>query len=906
MHDIKRVKHYKFGVGVVEFEKPTTSLVRFETGFQECLNTELEPIADIKSDIKSGKSQTTSVLALKTLAETLKSINENWSVFSKSNINLLPHQLWVCHRALRQWPINQLIADDVGLGKTIEAGLILWPLIAKKQVRRLLVLTPAPLVEQWQQRMLSMFDIRLTLYSPQNDTDRTHYWDCNNMVVASLPTLRLDKDNQRLIRMLNAEPWDMLIVDEAHHLNANEHDGGTLGYRFVEQLIKNDKFTSKLFFTATPHRGKEHGFFALLHLLRPDLFMPKKMNETQMRKNVKEVLIRNNKSNVTDMNGKRLFQPLHVSESNYSYSPEEQNFYDLLTKFIISGEAYASSLNVRDQKAVQLVLIAMQKLASSSIAAIKQALYRRIKKYDGHKDRLEQIETERQNLEAEIDLTNGVETDAILMDKMSSLDTEFVETSIKVQLMGDELPRIEELIDACNKITTETRIETILDILETNFKDRTVVFFTEYKATQALLMGALNQTYGEGKTVFINGENHLKKVKTSTGEYQSYSMQRHMAAQLFNEGKARFIISTEAGGEGIDLQKNCHSMIHVDLPWNPMRLHQRVGRLNRYGQQKQVDVILLRNPDTVESHIWNLLNEKIERIMHSVGGAMDEPENLMELILGLSDNALYNALFAKASTETNMDSLDEWFDHKTKTFGGESIIQKVTDLVGRAEKFNYQDLDEVPKLDLPDLKPFFSGMLAQNQRRAMKNDEKDEVGNKEHEGISFHTPKEWLGQFGTKRFYENIYFCRDPKDKPTNADIMGFGHPMFAKAIEQAITFDGTFTNVDGIDANYIIFKVQDQLTGTAASIKTSIIGVKIEPFDNCHVLKDEELVHFLNAHIKQNSAAVNKNLNYDIKLELIDSASTYLESNVHQIGLPFKLPTIQLLSAFFKQEIMN
>lgn len=594
MDNVVRVNHPKFGLGTVEFAKLETSLVRFEHGFEECLNSELEPVADLRSDIQSGNAVKATELALKSLASSLKSINESWSVFSKSNINLLPHQLWVCHRVLRQWPTNQLIADDVGLGKTVEAGLILWPLIERKRVKRLLIVTPAPLVEQWHQRMLEMFDIRLSMYAPENDTDRVDYWGSNNMVVASLPTLRNNK-NGRLERMLNAEPWDMLIVDEAHHLNSTEDKGGTQGFRLVQSLVDNGKCESKLFFTATPHRGKEYGFFSLLQLLRPDLFNVKKMTEKEMRPFVKDVLIRNNKQSVTDMNGERLFKPLSVSSRTYAYSEQEQRFYDLLTKFIISGQAYASSLNSRDQRAVKLVLTAMQKLASSSVAAIERALKGRIEKQKQGQKRLEEIELLQSELLEQLEVDDLGAANPSFADELARLEVEFVETSTRVQLMNDELPRIKELLEACQNVKFETRITTIMDILEAEFKDRTVVFFTEYKATQALLMGALNKKYGDGCVTFINGENKLYNVVTQLGEYADYNTDRYTAAKMFNEGKVRFIISTEAGGEGIDLQKNCFSMIHVDLPWNPMRLHQRVGRLNRYGQQMPVEVITLRN-----------------------------------------------------------------------------------------------------------------------------------------------------------------------------------------------------------------------------------------------------------------------------------------------------------------------
>ena len=572
------VFHRQYGAGSVEINKGQTALVRFEHGYEECLTHDLEIKQGLLESLASGDSQPARRVINKSLAMTLRSVNDNWGVFSRSKISLLPHQLWVCHRVLRQWPTQHLIADDVGLGKTIEAGLILWPLLAKKRVRRLLVLTPAPLVEQWQQRLRQMFDIRLSIYTPQTDTARTDYWNTHHQVVASLPTLRKDV-NGRHQRMLEAEDWDLLIIDEAHHLNAIEDTGATLGYRFVQKLIENKKFASKLFFSGTPHRGKDYGFFALLRLLRSDLFDPDTMQPEQMRESVGNVLIRNNKQNVTDMTGNKLFKPVNVMSRTYDYSPEEEEFYKLLTSFILSGQAYASSLSIRDQKAVMLVLTAMQKLASSSVAAIRRAIRGRLSRHEEHQKRLAEIQQRQEELTEKVREFQASNSAPELTDEWQVLEEEFASTSIKVQLMNDELPRMKELLAAAERIQSETRIKRIIDILESDFENRTVVFFTEYKATQALLMGELHRQYGDGCVSFINGEDRLDNVRNADERLQTYTMNRYTAAEKFKSGKVRFIISTEAGGEGIDLQDNCYSMIHVDLPWNPMRLHQRVGRL---------------------------------------------------------------------------------------------------------------------------------------------------------------------------------------------------------------------------------------------------------------------------------------------------------------------------------------
>jgi SNF2 family DNA or RNA helicase len=137
------INHSKFGAGIVEFNKGQTALIRFDHGIEECLVSDIIKVRGVAEAIEARTYDNLREVLARCQASAIRSINDSWGVFSRSRIALLPHQLWVCHRVLAEWPINKLIADDVGLGKTIEAGLILWPLIAKKKVRRLLILTPA-------------------------------------------------------------------------------------------------------------------------------------------------------------------------------------------------------------------------------------------------------------------------------------------------------------------------------------------------------------------------------------------------------------------------------------------------------------------------------------------------------------------------------------------------------------------------------------------------------------------------------------------------------------------------------------------------------------------------------------------------------------------------------------------
>src|SRR5262249_45359682 len=138
------------------------------------------------------------------LASAIRSVNDQWGVFSRSRVALLPHQLWVCRKVRESWPTRWLIADDVGLGKTIEAGLVLLPLVSTGLVRRLLVLTPASLTSQWQQRLRAMFDLRLNRYVSELDDRKSDFWATHPMVVASFHTLRMDRRGQKQ-RLLDAD-----------------------------------------------------------------------------------------------------------------------------------------------------------------------------------------------------------------------------------------------------------------------------------------------------------------------------------------------------------------------------------------------------------------------------------------------------------------------------------------------------------------------------------------------------------------------------------------------------------------------------------------------------------------------------------------------------------------------------
>lgn len=811
------VEHPRHGTGRVVMQSDDLVIVEFESVLQRVPSSELTAAASLAKALADGHAGDPVEAVLRAQALAIISVNEQWGVFSRSRVQILPHQLWVCRKVTAAWPFRWLVADDVGLGKTIEAGLILMPLLAANRVRRLLVLAPAKLVPQWRARMKAMFDIRLQQYAAAADSARSNFWDTAAMAIASFHTLRADGRGART-RLLEAEPWDLVIVDEAHHLNLDERSGDTLAYGLLREMQERGRIASLLLFTGTPHRGKDYGFFGLMRLLRPDLFDPEADREGQLAA-LSQAMIRNNKATVTDLKGERLFRPVVTESRDYAYSEAEDLFYRTLSDFILDGRAYADTLTGRAQTTRMLVLITLQKLAASSITAIQNALTRR-------RARLERA------------LAAGRGRDGGPPPEAEPDEEEDAAAEFAALLMENEIARLDELIALAAAASPETKIARLLDLIETELDPvEPVLFFTEYKATQALVLNALHERFGADTGTFINGDERLDGVRTPTG-VRTISVGREAAADAFNGGKVRFLISTEAGGEGIDLQERCSTLIHIDMPWNPMRLHQRVGRLSRYGQREEVRVFLLRNPATVEARIWDLLSSKLERIQAALSNAMEEREDITRLVIGIAGEAFFNELYAGAEGRRG-NRLADWFDEKTATLGGRDVIETARDLFGNVARFDFQAVGrDVPKIDLPALEPFFAATLHRHGRRTSRSDDGS---------LAFKAPAPWREKsWSVDDRYEGLVFDRTLRGENAASRILGVGHQLMNLAVQEARELPVRLAPLYGLDAPLLVASIEDEVTGTGGTVRRLIFGVR-QFGETVNVLQDWELLTFLN-----------------------------------------------------------
>jgi len=269
-----------------------------------------------------------------------------------------------------------------------------------------------------------------------------------------------------------------------------------------------------------------------------------------------------------------------------------------------------------------------------------------------------------------------------------------------------------------------------------------------------------------------------------------------------------------------------------------MRLHQRVGRLSRYGQTRPVSVYILRNPQTVEARIWDLLNAKLERIQTALSSVMEEQEDISQLVIGMAGNSLFNELFS-GSEGLSGERLGAWFDRATATLGGRDVVETVRELLGSVSRFDFQQVGkDLPKVDLPDLERFFTQTVGRHGRRIFRRDD----------GLEIRTPDDWKARsYALRDKYEGLVFDRSLRGANAASRVLGIGHPLFDIALDDAQDIPARAVSVEGLGNPVLILAVEDEVTGTGSLVHRLIFGMT-EKDGNIEVLRDWELLQVMNA----------------------------------------------------------
>jgi superfamily II DNA or RNA helicase len=540
-------------------------------------------------------------VALHVIAEALSKWNEATGALARLDIDPLPHQISLVHRILSSGQTNWLIADDVGLGKTIEVGLILAALERRERTRRVLLVVPSSLTQQWKEEMLFKFDRRFRIYGADFNVSDPGEWGLYEKVIVSLDLAKprtTDDDgtdlNSSFGMLLAAGFWDVIVFDEAHRLSRDERGRSTLRFRLAQAL--RHKTDALLLLTGTPHQGDQGKFRNLLKLVRPDLVDAIELIDSEPDI-VQEIVLRNRKIDAVDLNGNFLFKGLLVRRVEILTDPNFLALETELQTYLRRGYGAGEVLGGSEGRAVGFVMTIYRKLASSSVAALWMALTKR----------LGRISSGTQTADSIVAGAEEDEVDDALADKG--------EGSSAAPFFEGEADALIELITKAKECMRSdqkgAKLAELIDELVLG-KNEKVLIFTEYRVTQAYLIIKIRAIIGRDPEIIHGGQ----------------TVDEKRAAVKAFENDSPVLISTEAGGEGLNLHKQCHVMINYDLPWNPSRISQRIGRLYRYGQAQQVVVINFHARDTIDNQIVSILLDRLDTIVREMASVGPEFNSL--------------------------------------------------------------------------------------------------------------------------------------------------------------------------------------------------------------------------------------------------------------------------------------
>jgi len=674
---------------------------------------------------------------------------------SNARTEILPHQIFTAFTVVSNARRRFMLADEVGLGKTIEAGMVWQALFQRGYANRTLIITPAGLTRQWQEEFkdkfqaddFEIFGLNFTATNPRT-------WDLRARAIASLDRLKR-KEHKRVL--LENRKWDLIIFDEAQHLSARQWPTKvekTQNYQLAEVLREHTD--ALLLLTATPHAGDpNHGrFINLVRLLEANVDFTPLIDEGLFRAQAgipySKLILRTPKLKVTDAQGKVVFKGRRTVPLDFRMYPEEKRFYDAVEEYIRTG--YNSLEQVEDPRrrdAIGFILTTFQKLNASSARAIKNALQGRLKRLEEKLESLPPDEDE--DLQDHRYKGEQDERDAVLKTDR--------------ELLTDEISVLKKLLAI--SVKAEKKIDRLYELLEKVDQETPgakVLIFTEYRKTQEFLKEQLESWYGAGSVVLINGD---MKLEGATLDADS----KRRSQRLFRDDPSvRFLVSTEAGGEGINLQW-CYIVVNYDLPWNPMRYEQRIGRVYRYGQEKVVQIYNMRAKETIEDtvrsyfdkRLWaaaealsKVTGESVEELVGSLNGQLEaeiEPEDIYK-------KALVEGTLNKQTKEEIQEAVRR--AQKAYEIATQSLFKDVS-----SYSFDSYQKALASPVTLKDLEDFALKFLARERRQVQRKDGFYE----------FLTP-EALREAGLPERYKTVTFDRATAIKNSQAEFFALGHPF--------------------------------------------------------------------------------------------------------------------------------
>jgi superfamily II DNA or RNA helicase len=679
-----------------------------------------------------------------------------------SQIDPLPHQIdAVYYHILKNPRIRFLLADDPGAGKTIMAGLLLKELRYRGLVEKTLIVVPGHLKEQWLREMRERFSENFLIVD-RNVMNAS--WGQNVFTERSNIIVSMDFAKQEDVRdALSSSRWDLCIVDEAHKMSAYKYGNKTdksKRYSLGETL--SDISNHLLFLTATPHRGDPENFRLLLDLLEPGLFANEKILSESIQNRDNPLVLRRLKEDLKDFDGKPLFPPRDVQTPTYNLSSEETELYNKMVKYV--STQFNRALK-HDNRNVTFAMMILQRRLASSVYAVRKSLERRRKRlndlyekgdliqkgseYD--EDYLEDLEEEeRWNIEEE------------MLEKLTSAET--------LDELRGEIETLDELVELARRAEqeeVETKLNELKRVMEEMQGDK-ILIFTEFKDTLDYLVKKLKE-WGYSVASIHGG---MKMDERINAEHE------------FNYGDVQVMISTEAGGEGINLQRSCWLMVNYDIPWNPNRLEQRMGRIHRYGQKHEVHIFNMVAGNTIEGEILNRVFAKLQEIKRQLGS-----DRVFDVINDvLKDVSLKDLIMNAVANQRTLDDILK----DIETIPDADAIQRVREAALEALATKHVDLSRV----LSDQRKAKENRLAPEYveeffvRAARKlNIRMDKKGEAWQIYVPFDVRKNVSYDFRQKfgevyKEYPKVSFSKE-RASQLQAEFVFIGHPLLEAVMEE-------------------------------------------------------------------------------------------------------------------------
>jgi len=691
-----------------------------------------------------------------------------------SKIDPLPFQIEAVYGYILKLPrIRFLLADDPGAGKTIMAGLVHKELKLRGLVNRTLIVVPGHLKDQWLREMKEKFQEHFVVID--RSSFLAHYgenpWERENQVITSMDFAK----QENILPSLKSVEWDLVIVDEAHKMAAYRYGDKTKKtkrYQLGEVLSKNTSHL--LFLTATPHKGDPENFRLLLDLLVPGFFSTTELINESLRNRDNPLFIRRLKEDLRDFDGKPIFTKRYPKTIKFTLSDKEIELYNELSRYVITQYNLAlKRIQEMKRRNVAFALLILQRRMASSTYALLKSLKRRLQRLE---ELLKGPEIPEEKIE--IDLEEIEDYEEIERWKQERKWETLSVAANRDELMK-EIETVKRLIKKAEEIIkeeSEVKLRELKKAVEEGFKkiremggNEKILIFTESKDTMEYLVKKLREW---GYSVnFMHGGMRLED--------------RIRAEKIFKH-KTQIMVSTEAGGEGINLQF-CHIMINYDIPWNPNRLEQRMGRIHRYGQQKDVYIFNLVAENTREGKVLIKLLDKLDEIRRALGS--DKVFDVIgDIFYGKN---LYQLIMEAVANTRNIDEIMEEIDIKLD----ENYIRRIKEALGESLATRYIDYTRIREMAeqakeyrlIPEyIEEFFKKAFKRaGGRIRIRRDGFLAIDFVPYEIRKIASETNFKNRYGiVLREYPKVTFDKNVAFKNPDVEFISFGHPLLEALLE--------------------------------------------------------------------------------------------------------------------------